>query len=150
METENIKIRIFMADDDFEDMCLFKDALHDAGIAHELTWFKDGKLLLSALENQDTNLPDIIFLDLNMPVMNGLECLKAIRNSETCKDLSVIIYSTSGQHKDIEDTFAAGANGYLVKPNNYAELKQKLWEILIENKLLYKTQNDTEHYVIQK
>ena len=136
-----------MADDDAEDMCLFKDALHDAGIANELTWFKNGSLLLNALENPEANCPDIIFLDLNMPVMHGLECLQAIRKSENCKNLPIIIYSTSTHHKDIEDTFAAGANGYLSKPNNYTELKQILKVILVENKLLHQP-NDMAHFII--
>jgi len=137
-----------MADDDPDDMCLFKDALHDADIAHELTWFKDGQLLVSALENTDGDYPGIIFLDLNMPSMGGLECLQAIRNSEKFGDLIVIIYSTSEQQKDIEDTFASGANAYLTKPSSYTELKRILRQIIVED-LSSHLQNDLEHFVLR-
>jgi CheY-like chemotaxis protein len=74
-------------------------------------------------------LPDIIFLDLNMPRMNGLECLKKIRQNKFSYQLPVIIYSTSGNQQDKERSLLAGATDYLVKPYNFILLQQSIEEI---------------------
>jgi DNA-binding response OmpR family regulator len=58
-----------------------------------------------------------------MPLKNGLECLKEIRNNEKFKEILIAIYSTSGAEKDIHETFINGANVYLKKPNNFELLK---------------------------
>ncbi len=136
-----------MADDDVDDMILFKEVLHDAKIAHELSWFKNGQLLLDALEERNENHPDVIFLDLNMPVLGGMDCLRAIRASENLSDLPVIIYSTSDLKEDIKATKDAGANGYLNKPNDYNELKKKLYALLVEGGL-YDLLGNEQNFVI--
>jgi CheY-like chemotaxis protein len=71
-------------------------------------------------------LPDILFLDLNMPRKNGLECLKEIKQDDRLKDISIAIYSTSASEMDMEATFLNGANIYINKPNDYNILKQSL------------------------
>ena len=71
-------------------------------------------------------IPDLIFLDLNMPKKNGLVCWKEIKRNEKLKDLSVAIYSISDHEKDIEDAFINGANVYITKPNDFNILKQVL------------------------
>lgn len=78
------------------------------------------------LNEENAILPHLIFLDLNMPRKNGLECLKEIRRNENFKDISIAIYSTSTSEKDIEETFRSGANVYIIKPNNFTILKQLL------------------------
>jgi len=71
-------------------------------------------------------LPEILFLDLNMPRKNGFECLKEIRSNKKFDEISIAIYSTSAAERDIEATFIAGANVYISKPNDFNELKQVL------------------------
>jgi len=148
MKNLQSKIAIFIADDDPDEMCLFKNALDDVEIPHDLAWFKNGELLLSNLKNDDFKNPDIIFLDLNMPVMSGLECLTAIRNSENLKALKVIIYSTSDNPTDIKNTFAAEADFYLKKPGTYGQLKKILHEILIGDFLSHRIRHDLKYYLL--
>ena len=83
----------------------------------------------------DSNLdhPQLIFLDLNMPVMNGFECLKKIRTNPKLKDLVVAIYSTSSSERDIEETFVNGANIYINKPNKFEELKKTIAQVVKRN-----------------
>jgi CheY-like chemotaxis protein len=75
-------------------------------------------------------LPEIVFLDLNMPIKNGMQCLHEIRNHPKLNDLLVAIYSTSSSETDIEATFVNGANIYINKPNSFGELKQAIERVL--------------------
>ena len=83
-------------------------------------------------KNEDA-LPDVIFLDLNMPRKNGLECLKEIRNNTKCKKIVIAIYSTSASEHDIEETFRNGANVFIKKPNDFQTLKKILSDVVTLN-----------------
>ncbi len=64
------------------------------------------------LNHTSNELPDLLFVDLNMPRKNGLECLKEIRSNMKFSDVTIVIFSTSLAKKDIEETLIIGANGY--------------------------------------
>ncbi|MFV8377028.1 response regulator [Flavobacterium sp. LB1P62] len=116
-------LQIFLADDDDDERIIFSEAIEELKMKNELTFFNDGNHLLSYLFGPDSNLPDILFLDLNMPYKNGLDCLKEIRAVNRFKDVSIAIYSTSSSEEDIENTFIGGANIYIKKPNDFSEMK---------------------------
>ena len=124
-------IEILLVDDDADDRQTFSDALSDLRIQTNLTLLEDGRNLLQYLENNKR--PDILFLDLNMPYKSGVECLREIREHNQFDDLSIAIYSTSSTDKDIEDTFIFGANIYIKKPNNFANLKKVLSDVINMN-----------------
>lgn len=130
MTTDQNPLRILLADDDEDDRAFFSEAISELKMNSQLTLFEDGKDLMDYLLNPDSNLPHILFLDLNMPYKNGLDCLKEIRADERFKEVSVAIYSTSSSEKDIEDTFIEGANIYIKKPNDFSELKRVIKEVL--------------------
>jgi CheY-like chemotaxis protein len=92
---------------------------------------KDGIELMDYLTKENTPLPHLLFLDLNMPRKNGLQCLKEIRSNKDLKDISIAIYSTSASEKDIDQTFLNGANVYLKKPNNFSMLKLVLEQAVV-------------------
>ena len=119
---------IVLADDDEGDRLIFKEALKELEIKHTIHIVNNGLQLMDYLTKKDTSLPHLIFLDLNMPYKNGMECLKEIRHNEKFKSIAIAIYSTSGSEKDVEDTFRSGANIYIKKPNNIAILKQLLFK----------------------
>ncbi|HMG16873.1 MAG TPA: response regulator [Saprospiraceae bacterium] len=126
-------LRILLADDDEDDRLFFKDAFEEIKIKTEVTSVNDGEELMEYLLNEDSQLPHILFLDLNMPRKSGMECLVEIRSSKRLKDLSIAIYSTSSSEKDIEDTFVKGANIYIKKPNDFLLLKKLLSEVVTIN-----------------
>jgi CheY-like chemotaxis protein len=78
-------------------------------------------------------LPHILFLDLNMPLKSGMDCLKEIKRIDRLKDITIAIYSTSASSKDIEETFIKGANVYIKKPNDFSKLKKVLTEVISTN-----------------
>lgn len=130
MNTDQSPLRILLADDDEDDRAFFSEAISELKMNNQLKLFEDGKDLMEYLSDPDVSLPHILFLDLNMPYKNGLDCLKEIRANERFKEVSVAIYSTSSSEKDIEDTFIEGANIYIKKPNDFAELKRVIKEVL--------------------
>lgn len=124
------QLNIMLADDDEDDRLFFREAFEEVKIKTDITTFINGIELMNYLSNPDNPLPDIIFLDLNMPRKSGLECLKEIRNNERLRQLSVAIYSTSSSEKDIEDTFVQGANVYIKKPSDFSKLKKILSDVV--------------------
>ena len=133
MNQEKSKMHILLADDDEDDRNFFNDAIKELKMDNEVTIFKNGTELMDYLEHPDSNLPHILFLDLNMPCRTGLDCLKDIRANAKFKDLSIAIYSTSSSEKDIEDTFIEGANIYIKKPNDFDKLKKVIKDVVNMN-----------------
>jgi CheY-like chemotaxis protein len=128
---------IFYTDDDADDQEVFKEAI--AEINEDIFIFtqNNGDELIEMLKNPPPR-PRLIFLDLNMPVKNGYEVLKEIRQTEKTKHLPVIIFSTSSDDEAITFTKSLGATLYIPKPTSYAELKRTLREILSVNWDTYK------------
>lgn len=126
-------LQIILADDDDDDRLFFKDAIEEVKVKTVVTMVNDGVELMDYLINPEIHLPNLVFLDLNMPRKSGMECLKEIRSNNKLKDLSIAIYSTSALEKDIEETFIKGANIYIKKPNDFEELKNILAKVITIN-----------------
>lgn len=116
---------LLLADDDEDDCDFFKEALDELSIPFSLDTVSDGVQLMDFLsEKSEDNLPDILFLDLNMPRKNGTECLTEIKQNEKLKQLFVIIFSTSLDVNIVDTMYEKGAIYYIRKPGDYAELKK--------------------------
>ena len=126
-------LHIMLADDDEDDRLFFRDAIEEVKVKTKTTIVNDGVQLMEYLMQPDVILPNLIFLDLNMPRKGGMECLKEIRANQELKDITIAIYSTSASEKDIEETFVKGANVYIKKPNDFGELKLVLSEVISIN-----------------
>src|SRR5437868_12077789 len=118
---------VVLADDDEDDCFIFRTVLKEVADKAELICLNSCDELLAYLKNNKH--PDLIFLDLNMPGMHGLECLAEMRGeSETTKTI-VIVYSTSSNPANIQKALEQGANSYIVKPHSVQELRQILRDI---------------------
>lgn len=122
--------RILLADDDADDRELFEEALSDVHPSAVLTTAQDGEELMFILRNY--HKPDLLFLDLNMPRKNGKECLHEIVKTPELRNIPIIVYSTSVNPVDIEETFSLGAKLFFRKPNSYEDLKRNVAEIFNE------------------
>jgi CheY-like chemotaxis protein len=120
---------ILLAEDDEDDRFLFVDALNEIDSTIRCSIATNGNKALQALR-QAEKLPDILFLDINMPSMNGLECLQKIKKDIRLLRLPVVIFTTSSNPDDIELTHRLGANVFLIKPSSFEELKLKLEKVL--------------------
>ena len=141
-------LHILLADDDDDDRLLFRDAIEELKVKTVVTMVNDGVELMEYLNKPDIHLPNLIFLDLNMPRKSGMECLKEIRSNNKLKDLSIAIYSTSGMQKDIEETFVKGANVYIKKPNDFEELKNILARVITINWQYHTSGMNKENFLL--
>ena len=135
------KVNILLVDDDEEDRLLFSLAIKKTGIESSLTEIESCDELIRHLGECNSRLPDIIFLDINMPLKDGKLCLKEIRKDQKFHNIPVIMYSTSDHPNDVEETFREGANLYTVKAVSFSDQvdilkkifegnwKKKLWVI---------------------
>ena len=113
--THKIKT-ILLVDDDSDDQLLFQEALSEADSAITFQSACNGIDALEKLNSEGYNLPDLIFMDVNMPKMNGLELLEVIRNTERWKDLKCFIITTSSEEVDRNEAKKLSVSGYIIKP----------------------------------
>ena len=140
----NKPICVLLADDDSDDRHFFEKAIKTLPIATILATVQDGEELMNYLNKNFDILPDVLFLDINMPKKNGLECLVEIQQNLKLKDLPVIIYSTS-LHDDVADLLYNKGAYYYVRKNDIAELKMVLHHILTllaENRFIRPVQKE--------
>ena len=88
---------------------------------------------MNYLNKEDAVLPQVLFLDLNMPKKSGIECLNEIKANRKMSEIAIAIYSTSASEEDIEETFVLGANIYIKKPSDFKALKKVLSEVVSIN-----------------
>ena len=124
---------VVLADDDEDDRLFFTEAFDELKIQTRVATYKDGVELMDALNHSETALPNILFLDLNMPKKSGFECLVDLKKDKKFDNIAIAIYSTSASEEDIENTFVNGANIYIKKPNDFNDLKKVLTEIVTTN-----------------
>ena len=120
---------LLLVDDDQDDLDFFTEAIRENFNNVECVSMTNPKLAIDKL-SKDGLTPDLIFLDLNMPKMNGRELLTAIRRLPKLKKTPVVIYTTSSEIKDQEDTAKLGASYFLTKPTRLEELRNQLKHIL--------------------
>ena len=123
-------LNVFLADDDSDDRTFFSDAWREIPIQTKISEFNNGVDLMAELLSETAAQPDVIFLDLKMPMMDGFECLADIRDLDKYLNTPVIIYSTSYHPKEIDRLKEMGASLYLQKPSSYNQLKTLLHKCL--------------------
>lgn len=126
-------IKIILADDDEEDRLFFTEAFDELKIKTKVNTFSDGVFLMDYLNSEQSEIPEVLFLDLNMPRKSGIVCLEELRENDRFKDMAIAIYSTSSSEEDIENTFVLGANIYIKKPDDFSKLKKVLSDVVTIN-----------------
>lgn len=115
-------LHILLADDDMDDCLFFKDAVNELKLAVQLSTAHDGQQLMLQLQTIPV-LPDVIFLDLNLPRKSGSECLTEIKNTPALKQIPIVIFSTSYDPEKANLLYDTGAHYYICKPSDFEELK---------------------------
>jgi DNA-binding response OmpR family regulator len=138
-------LSILLTDDNVNEHLFFKYAIKNINENIKVQSFSSGKVLLDYLNDGTSPLPDILFLDVNMPLKNGTECLAEIRAMKDLTELPIVMYSTSDSAEDVDKAYENGANLYVKKPIGIDELRQmlsKVFDIYQENKLKPGSRNE--------
>ena len=130
-------MKILLIDDDSDDRLLFREAVQEISPDLVCVTEQDGRKALADLNNNSVDLPDVVFVDINMPYLDGWGCLDRIKSAEITKAIPVIMFSTSSAEKDVARATHSGAVSLLTKPDNFVELKTILHIIIttLNNKL---------------
>ena len=120
---------ILLVEDDQVDAATIKRAIEDLEISANLVHMIDGEQALNYLRDKCNKKPSVIFLDLNMPKMDGIEFLKVIKADKTLQQIPVVVLTVSSQEQDIVESFNLGIAGYVTKPAGYEEFIGKLQTI---------------------
>jgi CheY-like chemotaxis protein len=144
MNTQNYTL--LLADDDEDDCAFFKEALEELHVTVSIVTVNDGVQLMDFLSDKSAdNLPDALFLDLNMPRKNGSECLTEIKETEKLQNLPVIIFSTSLDINIVDLMYEKGALRYIRKPGDFSLLKKVIanaLETIIDKNFKQPTKED--------
>jgi len=105
-----------LVEDDSIDTMMVERLLKDLKVANSLVYLTNGEEALEYLRNEDNEKPCVIFLDLNMPRMNGIEFLKIVKAEDKLRKIPVVMLTTSKGEQDVIESFKFGINGYVVKP----------------------------------
>jgi CheY-like chemotaxis protein len=124
--------KILLIDDDADDRESFCSALKEVAPQYECIPMSSCAKGLAALDKMDLDIPEIIFIDINMPVMSGWQCLSVLKRAPVINSIPVIIYSTSSYLDDLKKAKSLGAFCFFSKPDSYKSLKINLG-ILIQH-----------------
>lgn len=131
MSPENsTPLHIFIIDDDVDDQELLIEAFTEIDSCLKFSTAANGREGFNKLIDGSVQKPDLIIVDMNMPMINGKQFLTEIKNNPLISGLKVIMYSTSLNHKDIKETLGLGAAYYFQKPSSYSALVTELSSIL--------------------
>lgn len=121
---KNHKI-LMVVEDDVDDRLYFCNAVKEINASYECLEAWNGLQALEILRKAK-RLPDFIFIDINMPVMNGLDCLEKLKEDEQLKNIPVIIYTTSKYQENSDYTHELGASYFVTKPIDLKKLPQRI------------------------
>lgn len=115
------KRNMLLIEDDKVDIMTIERAIKDLKILNPLDIVFNGQEAINFLRNEKNPKPSLILLDINMPVMNGIEFLKIVKADDTLKIIPVVVLTTSREEQDKFNGFQLGVAGYMVKPVDYKQ-----------------------------
>ncbi|MGZ3240538.1 MAG: response regulator [Burkholderiaceae bacterium] len=120
---------ILLVEDDQVDIMTIIRALKEIRVSNPLVSKENGEEALAHLHNPDNEKPCIILLDLNMPIMNGIEFLQKIKQDNSLKRIPVVVLTTSEEQQDKVNSFNLGVAGYMAKPVDYQQFVEMMRSI---------------------
>ena len=118
---------IFITDDDDDDQGMLKDALKDINPAYKIETFRTCVELFSMLDHFKA---DMLFVDLDMPGKNGLQCIQDLKANEKTADVPIVVFSSTSREANIEVAYEVGAHLFLSKPSSYSGLTNTLKKVM--------------------
>jgi response regulator RpfG family c-di-GMP phosphodiesterase len=126
-------LNVILVDDDEGNIVFFKNILKELKIGIKVQAFQNGSDLLEYLNSEDALVPEILFMDFDIPKKNALECLQEIKENFKLENMVTAVYSSNLSEAEVENIFVNGGNIFMKKPNDYSALKKVVSEIITIN-----------------
>lgn len=126
-------LNVILVDHDEGNQIFFKNIFKDLKIGIKVQLFCNGENLMEYLNSEEALIPEILFMDFDIPKKNSLECLHEIKTDFRFDKMVTAIYSDRLSEPEIEDVFVKGANIFMRKPDNYTDLKKVISEVVTVN-----------------
>ncbi len=120
---------ILLIEDDLIDVMTVNRVFDELNIKNDIIHKQNGEEAIKYLQSNNHESPCIILLDLNMPVMNGIEFLEEAKNDDELKKIPVIVLTTSNDERDVAESYELGAAGYMIKTAEYRDFVSTIKEI---------------------
>ncbi|MBK6398738.1 MAG: response regulator [Bacteroidetes bacterium] len=140
---------LILADDDDEDSTFFQIALDELFYSAKLKVVRNGVQLMDLLSSTSASSYDILFLDLNLPIKSGLECLEEIRQNQNLKNLIVVIFSTFFNIEYVQTLYEKGATYYIQKPGDFSKFKKVIQKALVNSAKIDNLQPGREDFILK-
>lgn len=132
------RVEIVLVEDNPNDLELALYAFHKCQLAHKIHVARDGNEAINFFFDQTNGdfiarkvAPKLVFLDLKLPKVNGLEVLRLIKSHPSTKNIPVVVLTSSQQDRDMARAYSFGANGYMIKPVNFPEFVEDIRVVLL-------------------
>jgi CheY-like chemotaxis protein len=126
-------LHLFLIDDDADDREIFSEILKESFPEAKFSYAYDGLDAIEKIKGDSFFLPDIIFIDINMPRMNGINCLTQIKKIDRFRDIPTYMYSTARQRDIVLQCVEIGARGFLSKESDLNEMKKQFEKIILSS-----------------
>lgn len=143
-------IMLLLADDDTDDRKFFQDAIEELSLSVNLTLVENGVELMKLLTADTYTIPHAIFLDINMPSKNGIECLAEIKANNKLKSIPIIMFTTAYSDDLVNTLYAGGVKYFIKKPNDFSELKRVIERAITLIELDSESQPGFSDFVLHK
>jgi CheY-like chemotaxis protein len=143
----NKNLEVVLVDDDDDDCHVFREAVEAIFPGFRITLYDSGEPLLSRLADPAQPRPDVVFLDINMPAVSGLDVLTHVRSNPELSQLPILVYSTSAYIGQINSAFQKGASLYIQKPATMQGIRNMLKSVLSRPMSDYALQPDKSKFV---
>ncbi len=143
-------ILLLLADDDNDDRNFFKDAVEELKLSVNLTLVENGSQLMKLLTDNNYTKPHVIFLDINMPAKNGIECLQEIKANDNLKEIPIIMFTTAYDRELVHTLHSGGVKYFIKKPNNFSDLKAVIEKAITLIELDSKSQPGLSDFVLYR
>lgn len=132
-----MKRYLVVAEDDEDDRMFMETTLTKIGFSNPVYFVHNGHQLIEHLKSCEDLLPALVLMDVNMPKINGYEALKFIKSHQLCRQIKVVMFSTSCTQHDILRCMEAGADDYITKPGTMEEMEKAIAGVLLKYGYLY-------------
>jgi CheY-like chemotaxis protein len=130
VDGRNLRMRdsrpVLLVEDDTIDAMTVQRAFRELNVSNTLRRAVNGEEALAFLSEPDSDSPCVILLDLNMPKMNGIEFLKAVKDDPEWRKIPIVVLTTSNEERDIVETFRLSVAGYIIKPVDYKKFVEAI------------------------